>query len=217
MKMKTLLNILSFPVLAICVALASLEFYSVLLTGIRHYLLYKWFGAGFAVYFLLHLLPFVRKNEEFLQTFSHELTHTIVGLMFGQKIHSFMATDGAGGEIRHSGNRFGGIFIALAPYCLPVFTYAFLLLRIIGAWKQLMWFDIFIGFTTAFHATCFAKQTRNYQTDIKQHGYLKSYLFIAVFWLFNATIILLSIRKGIIKSVCYIFPQYWNDIVVFFH
>jgi hypothetical protein len=114
----------------------------------------------------------------------------------------------------HSGGRFGDIFISLAPYCLPIYTYAFLLLRILGAQKQLMWFDIFTGFTVAFHAACFAKQTRNYQTDIQQHGYLKSYLFIAVFWLFNATIILLSIRKDIIPSFGYLFPQYWNDILM---
>jgi hypothetical protein len=199
--------------LAICLALAAVEFYPVLLWGIKHYALYKWFGAGFGIYFLLQLLPFVRKNGHIMQTLSHEHTHFVVGLMFGKIIHSVKATDSEGGEIYFSGNRFGDIFIALAPYCLPIYTYAFLLLRIIGANKQLMWFDIFIGFTLAFHITCFAKQTRNYQTDIQQHGYLKSYLFIVVFWLFNATIILLSIRKGIVNSVTYLFPLYWQDIV----
>ena len=84
--MKLLLNILFFPILLICLALATMEFYPVLLWGIKHYTLYKWFGAGFGVYFLLRLLPFVRKNEVFIQTFSHELTHTIVGLMFFRNI-----------------------------------------------------------------------------------------------------------------------------------
>jgi hypothetical protein len=159
------------------------------------------------------LLPFFRKNEKFMQTFSHELTHTIVGLMFGRKIHSFRATAGEGGEMCHSGGRFGGIFISLAPYCLPLFTYVFLLLRIIGAWKLLLWFDVFVGFTLAFHIVCFATQTRNYQTDISSRGYLKSYLFIVLFWLFNATVILLSVRKGIVNAVTYLFPQYWGDIL----
>ena len=210
--MKQLLNILSFPILVICFALAAVEFYPVLLWGIKHYALYKWFGAGFMMYFILRLLPFFRKNSEMFQTFTHELTHTIVAVMFCRKIHSFYAEERSG-IMWHSGGRFGDIYITLAPYCLPIFTYAFLLLRIIGASKQLMWFDIFIGFTLAFHAVCFAKQTRNNQPDIQQHGYLKSYLFIAVFLLFNATIILLSIRKGIVNSVGYLFPQYWQDIV----
>jgi hypothetical protein len=184
-----------------------------LLWGIQHYALYKWFGVGVGAYFILRLLPFVRQNSELFQTFTHELTHTIVAVMLLRKIHYFHAEERSG-VMGHSGGRFGDIFIALAPYCLPIFTYAFLLLRIIGAWKQLMWFDIFIGFTMAFHATCFAKQTGNYQSDIQQNGYLKSYLFIAVFWLFNATIILLSIRKGIVNSVGYLFPLYWQDIVM---
>jgi hypothetical protein len=212
--MKPPLNILTFPLLLVGLALAAVEFYPVLLWGIKHYALYKWFGAGFGAYFMLRLLPFFRKNEGFMQTFSHELTHLIVSLMFGQKNHSFRASDGEGGEMRHSDSHFGGIFISLAPYCLPIFTYAFLFLRIIGAWKQLMWFDIFIGFTLAFHTTCFAKQTGNRQTDIQQYGYFKSYLFIAVLGLFNITIILLCIRKGIINSATYLFSEYWDDIVM---
>jgi hypothetical protein len=213
--MKTILNILLFPFLLVCLALAAIEFSPILAWAFKHIAIYKWFGVGMGAYILLKLLPFSKKNEGFIQTFSHELTHAVVGLMFGQKIHSFTATNGKGGEIYHSGNRFGGIFISLAPYCFPIFTYAFLLLRIIGASKQLMWFDIFIGFTLAFHIVCFATQTRNYQTDIQQHGYLKSYLFIAFFLLFNATIILLSISKGIVNSFGYLFSQYWNDIVDF--
>jgi len=37
---------------------------------------------------------------------------------------------------------------------------------------------------------------------------------IASFWWFNATIIILSISKGIVKSFGYLFTQYWNDILV---
>ena len=214
--MKFFLNILTLPLLLICLVLAAIEFYPVLLWGIKHYTLYKWFGAGFAAYFLLRFVPFFKKNEGFMQTFSHELTHTVVGLMFGRIIHSFKATSGDGGEMWHSGGRFGDTFISLAPYCLPIFTYAFLFLRIIGAWKLLLWFDIFIGLTLAFHIVCFATQTRNYQTDISSQGYIKSYLFIVLFWLFNATVILLSVRKGIVNTVIYLFPQYWNDIANFF-
>jgi len=206
-----MLKIFCYPLLLICLGLAAIEFYPVLLWGIKHYDLYKWFGAGFATYFILRMLPFVRKNGELFQTFIHELTHTVVAVLFFRKIHSFYAGEHSG-VMKHSGGRFGDIFISLAPYCLPIFTYAFLLLRIIGTWKQQMWFDIFIGFTVAFHSACFARQTRNYQTDIQQNGYLKSYLFIVLFWLFNATIILLSIRKGIVNSITYLFPQYWNDI-----
>jgi hypothetical protein len=211
--MQRIINILTFSLLFVCVLLAAIEFYPVLLWGIKHCSVYKWFGAGFVSYFVLRLIPFVKKNGELFQTFTHELTHTIVAVMFFRKIHSFHAEERSG-VMEHSGGRFGDIFISLAPYCLPVFSYAFLLLRIIGAWRELMWFDIFIGITVAFHGTCFSKQTGNYQTDIERYGYLKSYLFIVVCWLFHATIILLSIRKGIVNSVCYLFQHYWSDIVM---
>lgn len=212
--MRPIQSILFFPFILICLALATVEFFPAILWTLKHFAVYKWTGVGSGAYFLLRLLPCIKKNEGFMQTFSHELTHTIVGLMFGRKIYSFKATNGDGGEMWHSGGRFGDMFISLAPYCLPIFTYAFLVLRIIGAWKLLLWFDILIGFTLAFHIVCFARQTRNYQTDISSQGYLKSYLFIVLFGLFNATIILLSIRKGIVNSVTYLLSQYWQDIVI---
>lgn len=114
----------------------------------------------------------------------------------------------------HGGNTFGKTFITLAPYYLPIFTFAFLLLRIIGAWESLCIFDLFIGFTLAFHCLCFIKQTRSYQTDIQNIGYLKAYLFIACALLFNLTIVLLSIRKGIVNANIYLFSNYWNGIFI---
>ena len=74
-------------------------------------------------------------------------------------------------------------------------------------------FDLFIGFTLAFHLMCFISQTKLYQPDIQGQGYIKAFLFLFVAWFFNATIILLSIRKGIVGAVTYIFPKYWNDII----
>jgi hypothetical protein len=211
--MKQLFKILSFPILAICLALATVELYPVLLWGIKHYALYKWFGAGFGAYFILRLLPFVRKNGEVFQTFTHELTHTIVAAMFMRKIHYFHAEEHSG-VMGHSGGKFGNIFIMLAPYCLPIFTYAFLILRLLSDLKLLYVFDILIGFTTAFHAVCFAKQTRNYQTDIQNYGLATSSLFISAFLFFNVSIILLSIKYDIWTAFCKLFTSYCNDIIV---
>ena len=199
-------------ILALSLLFVIVEFWDAVKWMFLHLKFYLWFFIGVASLFLLRLIPPVKKNESMLQTLSHELTHMIVGLLFFHKIHSIEAKED-NGVVWHSGNTFGGTFISLAPYFLPIFTFAFLLLRIIGAWKSLNVFDFFIGFNLAFHCICFAKQTRSYQTDIKSKGYLKSYLLIACALLFNLTIILLSIRKGIIKSNIYLFTNYWNDIV----
>lgn len=188
------------------------EFWAASLWLGKHLSFYKWFFIGAGAYLVIRLLPFVRKNEEWMQVFSHELSHTVVGLLFFRRIHSFQAGDGEG-EVQHSGMDVGRTFISLAPYCIPVFTFAFLLLRIIGAWKSLYIFDLLIGFTLAFHLLCFLKQTRLYQTDIRGVGYIKAFLFIACTLLFNLTIVILSIRMGIVKATVSLFTNYWHDII----
>ena len=81
---------------------------------------YQWMLYGMLAYYLLRRLSFIRRNEEWMQTFSHELSHTIVSLLFFKKIHSFHVEEN-NGVVWHSGG-FGGIFITLAPYCLPIFS-----------------------------------------------------------------------------------------------
>lgn len=203
---------LFYPLIAFLLVLTIEEFLPTFGWACNHILIYQWMLYGMGAYFVLRMIPFTSRNEQWLQTFSHELSHTIVGMIFFQKIHSFHAEENQG-VVWRSGKPIGGIFIALAPYCLPLFTYAFILLRILGANKMLYVFDLFIGFTLAFHIICFWKQTKPYQTDIQQQGYVRAFLFISVAWFFNATIILLSIRKGIVGAVTYLFPRYWNDIV----
>lgn len=205
-----------YPCSLFLLYLILIEFFPVLSYAGSHLSVYQWAIYGAVAYFLIRKIPFVSRNEQWLQTFSHELSHAIVGMMFFQKIHSFHVEENQG-VVWRSGKPVGSMFISLAPYCLPLFTYVFLLLRIIGDNKMLYVFDLFIGFTLAFHIVCFYKQTRPYQTDIQQQGYVRAFLFIVVVWFFNATIILLSIRKGIVGAVTYLFPRYWDDIVTWWN
>lgn len=215
-----MLRLLFYPIILLAIALAVAVVVPAAGWAISHWMTYQWFLIGAGGYFLLRILRIFTRNESWLQTFSHELSHTVVGMMFLRRIHSFSATTGEG-EITHSGRiRFGQIFISLAPYCLPIFTYALLFLRLLGATKSLYIFDIMIGVTFAFHLLCFWRQTGNHQTDIRSVGYLRSYLFLIWAWLFNATIILLSIRMGVLdafKSVAldsWQFFQEWADVLV---
>lgn len=210
--MKIVFRILFYPIVLLIIALCITELIPIAIGIWNDLPAYQWMFYGMAAYMIIRLLPFVRKNETWMQTFSHELTHTIVGFMFFQKIHSFHVEEGTG-EISRSGKRFGDIFIGLAPYCLPIFTYAFLLLRIIGSDNMLYIFDLFIGFSYAFHLICYWKQTGLYQTDLQKQGYVRSFLFIIAARLFNAIIILLSIRAGIVDAVVYLFPAFWNNII----
>lgn len=195
-----MLRFLFYPIVLVAIALAAFTLMPTAVWAFSHWATYRWFLAGAGGYLVLHFFRIFNRNEEWMQTFSHELSHTVVGMMFFRRIHSFSATAGEG-EIVHSGRiRFGQIFISLAPYCLPIFTYALLFLRLLGAKESLYVFDIMIGFTFAFHLICFWRQTGNHQTDIRSIGYLRSYLFLIWAWAFNATIILLAIRGGVLGA-----------------
>ena len=216
-KITTMLRLLSFPLIILLIALGVTEILPVIKWSIGHYIIYKWVGVGMAAYFVLSIIRIFNKNLEWLRTFSHELSHTIVGMMFLRKIHSFEAGEGEG-EMSHSGGlRFGAIFISLAPYCLPIFTYLLLFLRELGAQNSLYIFDIMIGFTAAFHIGCFRRQIGTHQTDITSVGIVRSYLFIFAMWTVNLTILLLSIRYGVIDAFKTLAAEYWSALVSWWH
>ncbi len=204
---------LSYPIITLLLILTLFVFIPIVIWGALNIATYQWMLYGMVGYIVIRQL-FFKKNERWIQTFAHELSHTIVSIMFFRKIHSFHAEEGSG-VIYHSGKRrFGDIFISLAPYCLPYLTYIFLLLSLIGAANMMYIFDLLIGFTFAFHIDCFSKQTRPYQTDIQKHGYIRSYLFIATALIFNTSIVLLSIRQGVVNAVINLFSQYWSEVNV---
>ena len=205
-------RILTLPLIIITIALGITELIPIVKWSIAHYIIYKWVGLGIAIYFVLSIIRLFNKNLEWLRTFSHELSHTVVGLMFLRKIHSFEAGQGEG-VISHSGGlRFGTIFISLAPYCLPLFTFPLLFLRELSAANSLYIFDILIGLSLAFHIGCFRSQIGRHQTDITSVGVFKSYIFIFAMWIVNLTIILMSIRMGVLDAFKNLGIEYWENI-----
>ncbi len=212
MSLKVFVRCLCFLLLLLMLSVAVVPLWHIIVgvvTGMENYL---WLLAGAALFIVVRRLPVVKRNEEWLQTTSHEFSHAVVGLMFFHKIHS-MVSEERQGVVMHSGTRLGGIFITLAPYCLPVFTYLFVILRMLGAAQSLYVFDILIGFTLAFHVLCFIRQTYPGQPDIKKYGIAFSYLFICVALMLNASIILLSITKGFAGAVSSLAVQYWHTLL----
>ena len=78
-------------------------------------------------------------------------------------------------------------------------------------------FDIFTGITLAFHISCFWKQTGLYQTDIQGQGYVRAFMFIIAGWIFNTSIVLLSVPNGIGKAFSTLFIQYWDRLQEWWH
>ena len=198
---------------------------------------YKWFGLGIVVYILSYYLinkfkkpnDTINSNLDFIEVFSHELTHAIVAILCMRKILSFHA-ERKNGVVWMTGGKWAEGIITLSPYCLPIFTMIMLFLwslvatRSIVANEGLMAFDIIIGITLAFHVFCFYDQTGDYQTDIKQFPSFYAYTFIWVLRLLNLLIILLCYMPNkhtgqplkVWGAFWYLICQFWNDITNFF-
>lgn len=176
--------------------------------------MYLWTAVGAVAYTLLRGL--LRKNIVWLETFSHELTHIVVSLMLFRKIHSFRAGQGSG-EVTTSGSDVSRVFVSLAPYCLPIFTYLLLFFRPLIKADSLYVYDILVGISIAFHAICFKTQTGNHQPDINRFPLFFSYLYIAAALLFNLNTILVSYwsSKNVFSAFVYSLQSMWEGTTSF--
>ena len=156
---------------------------------------YMWVGIGIAVFFVLRY--FAKKNRDWLETLSHELTHAVIAILFLREITSFQANK-KNGVVWSRGARWSEPFVALAPYCLPLFTYIMLIIwslvasrQLVGSHNHLWGIDLLVGITLGFHFVCFKAQTGNHETDITKFPTFFSYTYIWFFRLVNLLVILL--------------------------
>jgi hypothetical protein len=128
--------------------------------------------------------------------FGHELTHALAAWSVGGKVHGFKVGDAGGPvDLSHS-----NAFIALAPYCFPIYTLGVILIyRGLVYWKPSasnpMLFLLFVGLTLAFHGLkTFEVLWDGKQPDLQQAG---GVIFsIAWIGLANGAVVLL-LMKGL--------------------
>ena len=171
------------------IKICGILFFPKNVTVLQQLSLYQWVTIGFLAFSVLRC--FMNKNIIWLETFSHELTHIVVALLFFRKVHSFHAEEGSG-VVYTSGNNGMIVPMALAPYCLPIFTYLMLSIRCILDFHGMWIYDMLIGATLSFHTFCFIHQTGSYQTDINQYPLLFSYAYIYTARVVNFCIIIVS-------------------------
>lgn len=177
------------------------------------FLLHIYVIGGFLGFFLLLLIPRVKKNVRWLMVFTHEFTHMIFAALFMRRLHKFHVDDKGDSHIYYSNGPLGYIPITLSPYCVPLFTLALLPWRLTTDMSSryfLIVIDLLIGLSYAFHMCCWIKQTRYYQTDIMGPGKLRSSLFIALFWMLGFSLVTLTPGSGVLKAFtrCFwIFPR----------
>lgn len=157
---------------------------------VTYYPWYLWLWSGMIIFPIMN--KFFVKNMDMTKTFTHELTHTITGLLLFRRIHSFQATEQAGGSVQSSGNDKIRFLTSLAPYCFPIYTFPCLMMRCLVTPSLLPIMDVIIGFTIGLHIVCFKEQIGNHQPDINQFPLWFSYIYIFSVWLFDISLLLIS-------------------------
>ncbi len=115
-----------------------------------------------------------------LETFEHELTHLIFGLLFLKLPVGFKVSAHSGGEVRHVGRgTTGQTWITLAPYFFPTVS----IFVVIAAWLANLNSNYLLGalgWATAFHLVSSWTETSFRQPDLKKAGILKTLLILPV-------------------------------------
>ncbi|MBE6267916.1 MAG: hypothetical protein E7092_02810 [Bacteroidales bacterium] len=178
----------------------------------RHTGNYVGLFAGFAAYGLFAITVVVFKishNLNWLMKFTHELTHTLMALLFFKKISEFVVK-GRECYVNYKPGKYGigYIPITLSPYCIPIYTFMIFPFRFAGDSHYMIIFDALIAFTYAFHLHSFIKQTRLTQSDIENCGIARSVSFLTFTHLAVASVILATPKGGVLKAVGRIFFEY---------
>jgi len=116
------------------------------------------------------------RYSHFLNTFEHEITHMLVGLLMFKRPHELHVTHGAGGHVLIQGSN--NFIITLAPYFLPTFSYLLLLVYPLLADAYHPYFFVILGLITSYHVFSTWQETSLVQTDIHANGVVFSLLFI---------------------------------------
>lgn len=166
--------------------------------------------AGFALYGLFTLtlkIPRVEHNLNWFMNFTHELTHTLVAVLFFAKIREFVVKDREC-YVSYKAGPISYVPITLSPYCIPIYTFMLLPFRFFGDSHYMVVFDILIAFTYAFHVHSFIRQTSSEQTDIQGCGLARSAMFITFVHMSVISMILATPKGGVANAVIRVFWSY---------
>lgn len=166
--------------------------------------------AGFIAYvlaLLFLLFPRVRHNMDWFMRFTHELTHTLVALLFFGKIREFVVRDREC-YVSYQTGPVGYVPITLSPYCIPIYTFMLFPFRFAGDSHYMIVFDFLIAFSFAFHIHSYIKQTRLSQPDIANCGKLRSIAFITFVNLWVLSLVLATPRGGVVNAISRVCWQY---------
>jgi hypothetical protein len=180
----------------------------------RRLQLHRYLGLGFVSFFLVFLIPRLRKNVRWLMMFTHEFTHLVFAILFFRKIHRFNV-DNKDSHVSFSNGWFGYMPITLSPYCIPLFTLALLPWRFTADQDVYLYvIDVLIGMTYAFHVCCWVRQIRLHQTDITGPGTFRSLLFITLFLVVGLCLVILTPSSGVKLALERVFWDFPRELIL---
>jgi len=111
--------------------------------------------------------------------FGHELTHALAAWMSGGDVEKFHVSKKGGSVTVTKTN----IFVALAPYMIPLYSLVLLGLFYLGCYfynlqPYRQWFLLILGMSIGFHAALTWHALKNDQPDLQSAGVLLSGVFI---------------------------------------
>lgn len=115
-----------------------------------------------------------------LETFEHEITHLLIGLLFLKIPVGFRVSAHEGGEVRQIGRgTTGQIWVTLAPYFFPTVSLFVLIVAYLASLETLILLGI-LGWTTIFHLVSNWGETSFRQPDLQKAGIVKTILILPV-------------------------------------
>ena len=136
---------------------------------------YYFFG-GIAVFAILWVVGF--RKLRFFQTFEHEMTHMLVGLLFFIPPSQFAVDKDEGGVVQYDQKI--NFIVYLAPYFLPTFTLLSLPLFLIIQPQYLKYMYAVMGVTTSYHILSTPGEWSLKQPDIQICGRFFSIVIILI-------------------------------------
>ncbi|MDR1195193.1 MAG: hypothetical protein LBL00_01815 [Endomicrobium sp.] len=111
--------------------------------------------------------------------FGHELTHAFAGILSGAKVKKFKVGKESGHVVLTKDN----IWITLAPYFFPIYTFAIIVIYLFLGWVMditllYSYFLFFAGISIAFHIALTIYIINIGQPDLKVYGVFFSYILI---------------------------------------
>jgi hypothetical protein len=172
-------------------------------------------GLGtYLLFMCMLIIPRIKHNLNWFMKFTHELTHTLMALLFFKKINEFVVK-GKECYVNYKVGKYGIGYtpITLSPYCIPIYTFMIFPFRFAGDYQYMIFFDALIAFSYAFHLHSFIKQTRFTQPDIENCGIARSVSYLAFTHLAVASLILATPKGGVLKAFARVFFEYPMQIL----